>query len=74
MKFNTTLIHGGYSEDEVTGAVSTSIYRASTFHQHKLGSKVKWEYSRAGNPTRASLEKLIAQLEHGIAGFAFSSD
>ena len=51
MKFNTTLIHGGYSEDEVTGAVSTPIYRASTFHQHKLGSKVKWEYSRMGNPT-----------------------
>ncbi|AZN76604.1 cystathionine gamma-synthase [Lactobacillus acidophilus] len=73
MKFNTTLIHGGYSEDEVTGAVSTPIYRASTFHQHKLGSKVKWEYSRTGNPTRASLEKLIAQLEHGVAGFAFSS-
>ena len=36
-------------------------------------SKVKWEYSRMGNPTRASLEKLIAQLEHSIAGFAFSS-
>lgn len=62
MKFNTTLIHGGYSEDEVTSAVSTPIYRVSTFHQHKLGSTVKWEYSRTGNPTRASLEKLIAQL------------
>lgn len=73
MKFNTTLIHGGYSEDEATGAVSTPIYRASTFHQHTLGGEVKWEYSRTGNPTRASLEKLIAQLEHGVAGFAFSS-
>lgn len=73
MKFNTTLIHGGNSEDPTTGAVSTPIYRASTFHQHVLGGKPKWEYSRTGNPTRASLEKLIAQLEDGVAGFAFAS-
>lgn len=73
MKFNTTLIHGGNSEDPVTGAVSTPIYRSSTFHQHTLGGEPKWEYSRTGNPTRASLEKLIAQLEGGTAGFAFAS-
>lgn len=73
MKFNTTLIHGGNSEDPATGAVSTPIYRSSTFHQHTLGGEPKWEYSRTGNPTRASLEKLIAQLEDGTAGFAFAS-
>lgn len=73
MKFNTQLIHGGNSEDQTTGAVSTPIYRSSTFHQHQLGGQPKWEYSRTGNPTRASLEKLIAELEHGVAGFAFSS-
>lgn len=73
MKFNTTLIHGGNSEDPTTGAVSTPIYRASTFHQHVLGGNPKWEYSRTGNPTRASLEQLIAQLEDGVAGFAFAS-
>ena len=58
MKFNTQLIHGGNSEDPTTGAVSTPIYRSSTFHQHVLGGEPKWEYSRTGNPTRASLEKL----------------
>lgn len=73
MKFSTQLIHGGNSEDPLTGAVSTPIYRTSTFHQHVLGGNPKWEYSRTGNPTRASLEKLIAQLEHGKAGFAFAS-
>lgn len=73
MNFNTQLIHGGNSEDQTTGAVSTPIYRSSTFHQHQLGGNPKWEYSRTGNPTRASLEKLIAELEHGVAGFAFSS-
>ena len=73
MKFNTQLIHGGNSEDPTTGAVSTPIYRSSTFHQHVLGGEPKWEYSRTGNPTRASLEKLIAELEHGTVGFAFAS-
>ncbi len=73
MKFNTLLIHGGNSEDPTTGAVSTPIYRSSTFHQHVLGGEPKWEYSRTGNPTRASLEKLMAELEGGLAGFAFAS-
>ncbi|APX71466.1 aminotransferase class I/II-fold pyridoxal phosphate-dependent enzyme [Companilactobacillus allii] len=73
MKFNTKLIHGGFSEDPTTGAVSTPIYRSSTFHQHKLGAGPKWEYGRTGNPTRASLETLIAEIEDGKYGFAFAS-
>lgn len=73
MQFNTKLIHGGNNEDPVTGAVSTPIYRTSTFHQHELGGDVTWEYSRTGNPTRAALEKLMAELENGTAGFAFAS-
>jgi cystathionine beta-lyase len=32
-----------------------------------------YEYSRTGNPTREALEKLIAELEGGAAGFAFGS-
>lgn len=37
------------------------------------GGNPKWEYSRTGNPTRAALEALIADLEGGVAGFAFAS-
>ncbi|KIS04153.1 trans-sulfuration enzyme family protein [Paucilactobacillus wasatchensis] len=73
MKFNTKLIHAGISEDQTTGAVSIPIYRASTFHQKRVGGQPQWEYSRSGNPTRAAVEKLIADLEEGTAGFAFSS-
>ncbi|MFT8325070.1 trans-sulfuration enzyme family protein [Oenococcus sicerae] len=73
MKFNTQVIHGGNSEDPTTGAVSIPIYRASTFHQPEVGGQAKWEYGRSGNPTRAALEKLIAELEGGQAGFAFAS-
>ena len=32
-----------------------------------------YEYSRTGNPTREALEALIAELEGGVAGFAFAS-
>lgn len=73
MKFDTTLIHGGVSEDKDTGAVSVPIYQSSTFHQHVLGGEPKWEYARTGNPTRNAVEQLIADLEGGVAGFAFAS-
>lgn len=73
MKFNSKLIHGGISEDPTTGAVSMPIYRASTFHQQVVGGTPTWEYSRSGNPTRQALEQLVADLEQGIAGFAFAS-
>ena len=71
MKFNTQLIHGGISFDQTTGDVSVPIHMASTFKQHKIGES-KYEYSRSGNPTREAVEKLIADLENGAAGFAFS--
>ncbi|KRL67536.1 trans-sulfuration enzyme family protein [Companilactobacillus versmoldensis] len=73
MKFNTKLIHGGISEDKETGAVSIPVYRSSTFHQHVVGGEPKWEYSRTGNPTRAALEALVAEIENGTNGFAFAS-
>ncbi|HHV33067.1 MAG TPA: PLP-dependent transferase [Clostridiales bacterium] len=71
--FNTKLIHGGVDGDELTGAVSVPIYQTSTYRQKELGGNAAYEYSRTGNPTREALEKLIAELEEGIAGFAFAS-
>ena len=38
-----------------------------------LGLHPQWEYARNGNPTRAALERLIAELEEGTQGFAFAS-
>ena len=72
--FDTLLIHGGIDGDRHTGAVTVPIYQTSTFRQDGLGElREGWEYSRTGNPTRAALEALIAQLEGGKAGFAFAS-
>ena len=69
----TAFIHGGIYGDKNTGAVNVPIYQTSTYEQDGLGQDRGWEYSRAGNPTRAALEALIAELEHGKAGFAFGS-
>ena len=69
----TALIHGGISIDERTGAVNIPIYQTSTYKQDGLGKMRGYEYSRTGNPTREALESLIAELEGGVAGFAFAS-
>ena len=69
----SALIHGGNTVDPLTGAVNIPIYQTSTFQQKALGLQPAWEYARTGNPTRAALERLIAELEGGTAGFAFAS-
>lgn len=71
----TTLVIGAVKHpyEEKTGAVNVPIYASSTFDQEQFDSFGPFDYSRSGNPTRDALEKLIAQLENGTRGFAFSS-
>lgn len=69
----SALIHGGIDGDAYTKAVNVPIYQTSTYEQSGIGETPRWEYSRTGNPTRAALEALIAELESGKAGFAFAS-
>ena len=73
MNFGTKLIHSSGDIDIATGSVSTPIYQTSTFHQFDINNFGKYDYSRSGNPTRDVLENLIAELEGGVRGFAFSS-
>jgi len=72
MRKKTRLIHGGETNDPSTGALSPPIHQASTFKQNGVGNFM-YEYSRTGNPTRAALESLIADMERGSQGFAFAS-
>lgn len=72
-KIESILIHGGIDGDETTGAVNVPVYQTSTYKQDGIGQNRGWEYSRTGNPTRAALEKLVADLEHGQYGLAFAS-
>lgn len=73
MNIESVLIHGGIDGDKHTGAVNVPIYQTSTYKQPRFGENSGYEYSRTGNPTREALEKLIADLEEGYAGFAFGS-
>jgi cystathionine beta-lyase/cystathionine gamma-synthase len=73
MGFSTDAIHAGQQPDPATGAVTVPIYQTSTFVQEALGHHKGFEYARTSNPTRLALERNIAVLEQGQAGFAFAS-
>ncbi|HBF37228.1 MAG TPA: methionine biosynthesis PLP-dependent protein [Firmicutes bacterium] len=73
MKIETQLAHAGFCTDLVTGAISTPIYQTATFRHQAVGVSTGYDYSRTVNPTRQVLETLIAELERGDRGFAFSS-
>jgi cystathionine beta-lyase/cystathionine gamma-synthase len=72
MKFRTRAIHIG-SEPDSTGAVVPPIYLSTTFVQPGPGDWGAFDYSRSGNPTRARVEKTIADLEGAAGSLAFSS-
>jgi cystathionine gamma-lyase len=69
----TRAIHAGQHPDPSTGAVMPPIYATSTYAQSSPGVHQGYEYSRTQNPTRMAYERCIADLESGVAGFAFAS-
>lgn len=69
----TRAIHAGQQPDPATGAIMTPIYATSTYVQSSPGVHQGYEYSRSQNPTRQAYEACIADLEGGVAGFAFAS-
>src|SRR5690606_6510894 len=72
--FATRAIHAGQSADPRTGAIIPPIYQASTHVQDGIGGfREGFEYNRAGNPTRSSLETQLAALERGTAALSFAS-
>ena len=71
--FATRTVHAGQSPDPATGAVVTPIYATSTYVQSSPGVHQGFEYSRSQNPTRLAYERCVADLEGGVAGFAFAS-
>ncbi len=73
MKFSTRCIHAGQEPDPTTGAVNVPIYATSTYAQSAPGEHKGFVYARGHNPTRHALERCVADLEDGSAGFAFGS-
>ncbi|PYY58984.1 cystathionine gamma-synthase [Curtobacterium sp. MCSS17_011] len=73
-EFSTRAVHAGQEPDETTGAVIPPIHLTSTYVQDGVGGmRNGYEYSRAGNPTRDSLQVLLADLDGGVAASSFAS-
>lgn len=72
-KFATRAIHVGQPPDPTTGATIIPIHLSTTYTQDGIGQHKGYEYSRAGNPTRAALEACLASLEGAQHALAFGS-
>jgi cystathionine gamma-synthase len=72
--FETRAITAGQAFDPTTGAVVPPVYLTTTFVQDGIGGfRNGYEYARGGNPTRDSLQELLASLEGGTKAFSFAS-
>jgi cystathionine gamma-synthase len=71
--FETRAIHVGQEPDAEFGSVNVPIYQTSTYAQPSVGKPKAYDYARGGNPTREALQQVLASLEGGSRGLAFSS-
>ena len=61
--FATNAIRVGCDPDPINGSVIPGIFQTSTYVQPSPGKPKLHDYTRCGNPTRASLETCLASLE-----------
>ncbi|CAN6476203.1 unnamed protein product [Victoria cruziana] len=54
-------------------ALSTPLYQTATFKQPSAIENGPYDYTRSGNPTRDTLESLLAKLENADRAFCFTS-
>lgn len=81
MNFATELLHNGLLPDKATGATTLPIYQTAAFSQASaedlekifIGRKADFAYTRISNPTTATFERRISNLERGAGAVAFSS-
>lgn len=72
---HTICVQGEKKRKEVehTGAISFPIYQTASYAHIELGESGGYDYSRLQNPTREEVERIVADLEHGIDALAFST-
>ncbi len=73
MDIKTICVHGAYDDNNSTLSVNVPIYQTATYSHPNFGQSSGYDYSRLSNPTRDSLERLVASLEGGESCLAFSS-
>ncbi len=69
----TTAVRAGINSDKHHGAVVAPIHLSSTYSLKGFNEKRQFDYSRTGNPTRATFAQAIADLEQGAVGIVTST-
>jgi cystathionine beta-lyase len=72
MKIATRCVLADQFEDQY-GSIAPPIYQTATFRQPTASEFGEYDYTRSGNPTRALLERQLAELEEGTNACAFAS-
>jgi cystathionine gamma-synthase len=72
-KAATMAVRAGINSDKHYGAVIPAIHLSSTYALKGFNEKRQFDYSRTGNPTRATFGQAIADLEHGAIGIVTST-
>ncbi|WP_448567805.1 cystathionine gamma-synthase [Thalassotalea ganghwensis] len=73
-KKNATIaVRAGINSDQHHGAVVAPIHLSSTYSLKGFNNKRQFDYSRTGNPTRATFGQAIADLEGGALGIVTST-
>ncbi|MEZ6022120.1 MAG: cystathionine gamma-synthase [Hyphomonadaceae bacterium] len=70
---DTIVSRTGVDSDAAHGAVIPPIYLSTNYSFVGFNQKRDFDYSRSGNPTRATLAETIAQLEQGAGAVIVSS-
>lgn len=72
--FDTKSIHSFQTPEPIFGSVNIPIHYTSTYAQTYPGKPFnEFDYSRGGNPTVKAVGNILADLEYGQFGVAFSS-
>jgi len=69
----TQAARGGINIDKHHGAVVAPLHLSSTYSLKGFNEKRDFDYSRTGNPTRATFGQTVAQLEEGSVGIVTST-
>ena len=72
-KIATIAVRAGLNSDQQHGGVIPAIHLSSTYALKGFNEKRQFDYSRTGNPTRATFAQAIADLEQGAVGIVTST-
>ena len=73
MKFDTKVVQAGITPDPTTGAILPPLYQTATYVLEEVGKDKGFDYTRSSNPTRQVMGEILAVLDSGKFGIAFSS-